>query len=178
MMKLKKILKLFCIIFLLIILLAVSYYNYDIGSLNYIYATITDQSSTNSEKQTDQSSTTNMADMVDILARVINAEARGEPYKGQVAVGAVIMNRVKSAEFPNTISGVIYQANQFSCVTNGQINISISTDSIVYKAATEAMNGSDPTGGALFFYNAKTTNSKWLYTRKTVAVIGNHTFAM
>lgn len=177
-MKFKRILKPFCIIFFLMVLLVISYYDYDMADSFYVYATKTDQSSTSSKKQTDQSSITNLADMVELLARVINAEARGESYQGQIAVGAVIMNRVKSAEFPNTISGVIYQANQFSCVTNGQINMSIDKDSTVYKAAREAMNGSDPTGGALFFYNAKTAKSSWLYTRKTVAVIGSHTFAI
>lgn len=178
MMKLKKILKLFCIIFILLTLLAISYYDYDISLFSNVYATKIDESSTKSTNQTDQSSTNDTADMVELLARLINAEARGEPYLGQVAVGAVVMNRVESAEFPNTISGVIYQASQFSCVTNGQINLAIAEGSTAYKAAREAMNGSDPTGGALFFYNAETTKSTWLYSRKTVAVIGSHTFAM
>lgn len=117
------------------------------------------------------------ADMTDLLARLINGEARGETYKGQVAVGAVVMNRVKSPKFPNTIAGVIYQKGQFSCVTDGQINKPIDKNSTVYKAAKEALNGSDPTNGALYFYNPKTTKSKWLFTLKTVATIGSHRFA-
>ena len=146
-----------------------------------MYATKTDSSSTNSKNPTDQSSKSqkkgNGADDVNLLARVINAEARGEPYLGQVAVGAVIMNRVESAEFPNTITGVIYQKGQFSSVTDGQINKAFENEAQVRKAAQEAYNGSDPTNGALFFYNAKTTKSKWLYTRPTLKVIGSHTSA-
>jgi N-acetylmuramoyl-L-alanine amidase len=118
------------------------------------------------------------SDVTGLLARLINGEARGETYQGQVAVGAVILNRVKSPEFPNTISGVIYQKGQFSCVTDGQFNKPIDKNSTIYKAAKEAMNGSDPSNGALFFYNAKTTKSKWLFTLKTVKVIGQHTFAV
>lgn len=166
------------IVLFLIFLLVISYNYKNIRIYSGVFAAITDQSSTNSDEQTDQSSTNNNADMVELMARVINGEARGEPYEGQVAVGAVIMNRVSSSEFPNTISGVIYQANQFSCVIDGQINKSIDSASTAYKAAREAINGSDPTGGALFFYNAKTAKSSWLYTRKVVAVIGDHTFAI
>ena len=132
--------------------------------------------------KTDQSSTsTNKAstgDMVDLLARLINGEARGEPYQGQVAVGAVVLNRVKSSEFPNTISSVIYQKNQFSCIKDGQFNKKIDKGSTVYKAAQEAISGSDPSNGALFFYNPKTTKSKWLFSLKTLATIGNHRFAI
>jgi len=118
------------------------------------------------------------SDVTMLLARLINGEARGEPYEGQVCVAAVVLNRVKSAEFPNTLSGVIYQKGQFTCVTDGQFNKPIDTKSTIYKAAKEAMNGSDPTNGALFFYNAKTTKSKWLFTLKTVKVVGSHTFAV
>lgn len=118
------------------------------------------------------------ADQTALLARLINGEARGEPYQGQVAVGAVVLNRVKSAEFPNTITGVIYQKGQFSCVTDGQFDKPIDKNSTIYKAAKEAMNGSDPSNGALFFYNAKTTKSKWLFSLKTVKVIGKHTFGV
>lgn len=117
------------------------------------------------------------ADVTQLLARLINGEARGEPYEGQVAVGAVVLNRVKSPEFPNTIAGVIYQKGQFSCVTDGQFNKPIDKNSTVYKAAKEAMNGSDPSNGALFFYNPKTTKSKWLFTLKTLKTIGSHRFA-
>lgn len=138
---------------------------------NNVIAAKTDQSSTSTNKAS-------TGDMVDLLARLINGEARGEPYEGQVAVGAVVLNRVKSSEFPNTISGVIYQKNQFSCIKDGQFNKAIDKKSTVYKAAQEAINGSDPTNGALFFYNPKTTKSKWLFSLKTVKTIGNHRFAV
>ncbi len=115
---------------------------------------------------------------IELLAKLINAEARGEPYKGQVAVGAVVLNRVKSSKFPNTISGVIYQKKQFSCIADGQINKPIEKGSTVRKAAEEAMNGVDPTGGALYFYNPKTAKSDWLFTRKTMLTIGRHRFAI
>lgn len=117
-------------------------------------------------------------DMVNLLARLVNGEARGEPYEGQVAVAAVIMNRVKSSKFPNTIAGVIYQKSQFSCVTDGQFNEPIEENSTVYKAAQEAMNGADPTNGALYFYNPSKTKSKWLFSLKTVKTIGKHKFAL
>ncbi|MBQ8379746.1 MAG: cell wall hydrolase [Clostridia bacterium] len=116
--------------------------------------------------------------MVELLARLINGEARGEPYIGQVAVGAVIMNRVKDPSFPNTIAGVIYQKGQFSCITDGQFDVAIDEDSTVYKAAEDAMNGVDPTNGALYFYNPSKTKSKWLFSLKTVTTIGKHVFAL
>ena len=116
--------------------------------------------------------------MVELLARLINGEARGEPYIGQVAVRAVIMNRVKDPSFPHTIAGVIYQTGQFSCVTDGQFNVEIAEDSTVYKAAQDAMNGVDPTNGALYFYNPSKTKSKWLFSLKTVTTIGKHVFAV
>ena len=115
---------------------------------------------------------------IQLLARAINGEARGEPYIGQVAVGAVIMNRVKSASFPNTIAGVIYQKGQFSSVTDGQFDVEIDEDTTVYKAAQDAMNGVDPTNGALYFYNPSKTKSKWLFSLKTVTTIGKHVFAL
>ena len=117
------------------------------------------------------------ADVTQLLARLINGEARGEPYEGQVAVGAVVLNRVKSPQFPNTIAGVIYQKGQFSCVTDGQFDKPIDKASTVYKAAKEAMNGSDPSNGAVYFYNPKTAKSKWLFTLKTLKTIGSHRFA-
>jgi len=177
----KKILKRATVLIVLVMLLFVSYTEFEIPTFS-VYATKVDSSSTKSTSPTDQSSKSKKtsesgADEVALLARVINAEARGEPYLGQVAVGAVIMNRVKSPEFPNTITGVIYQKGQFSSVTDGQINKAFENEAQVKKAAQEAYNGSDPTNGALFFYNAKTTKSKWLYTRPTLKVIGSHTFA-
>ena len=159
------------------VLLYISYNYEGVDIYNNVLAATKDQSSTSTKKDTDQSSIDNTGDMIDLLARLINGEARGEPYKGQVAVGAVVMNRVKSSEFPDTISGVIYQKGQFSCVTDGQFNKAIDENSTVYKAAREAINGADPTNGCLFFYNPKTSKSKWLYTRQTVITIGSHRFA-
>ncbi len=110
-----------------------------------------------------------------LLAKLINAEARGETYKGQVAVGAVVLNRVKSSSFPNTISGVIYQPYAFTCVNDGQINYSPSQSAI--SAAKDALNGWDPTNGCIYYYNPKIATSKWIYSRPTVITIGNHVFA-
>ena len=111
-----------------------------------------------------------------LLAKLVYAEARGEPYKGQVAVAAVVLNRVRSASFPNTISGVIYQSGAFSCVSNGSINNT--PDSACIRAALEAMNGWDPTGGCLYYYNPKKTSDSWIRTRTVKTVIGNHSFAV
>lgn len=113
---------------------------------------------------------------VKLLARLIYAEARGEPYQGQVAVGAVVLNRVKSSSFPNTISGVIYQPYAFTCVNDGQINLSPNQTAI--SAAKDAMNGWDPTYGCLYYYNPKVATSSWIYSRKTVVTIGDHVFAL
>lgn len=110
-----------------------------------------------------------------LLARIISAEARGEPYTGQVAVGAVVMNRVKHPSFPNSISGVVYQNGAFSALLDGQFDQPIS--STAYSAARDALNGWDPTGGAIYYYNpAKTTNS-WIYSRQVITQIGEHVFA-
>ena len=111
-----------------------------------------------------------------LMARAINGEARGEPYEGQVAVGAVILNRVKSSQFPNSISGVIYQAGAFTAVSDGQINSAISEGSTVYKAARDAINGWDPTGGCIYYYNPATATSKWIWSRPLVKTIGKHRF--
>lgn len=111
-----------------------------------------------------------------LLARLINGEARGESYTGQVAVGAVVLNRVDSPLFPNTLSGVIYQKNEFSVVNDGQINMTPSTTSV--KAAEDAINGWDPTNGAIYYWNpVKAPNNKFLNSRPIVARIGNHVFA-
>ena len=110
------------------------------------------------------------------LARLINGEARGEPYIGQVAVGAVVLNRVKSPSFPNTISGVVYQPGAFDAVADGQINLSPGQDSI--RAARDAMNGWDPTGGALYYYNPATATNGWIWTRQITLSIGRHNFAI
>ena len=111
-----------------------------------------------------------------LLSRLVYAEARGEPYKGMVAVAAVVLNRVKSSSFPNTISGVIYQKGAFSCVSNGSINSTPNNQSI--RAALDAMNGWDPTGGCLYFYNPAGTSDRWIRTRTIQTVIGNHKFAV
>ena len=111
-----------------------------------------------------------------LLARCVYAEARGETYQGQVAVAAVVLNRVKSSSFPNTIAGVIYQPYAFSSVNDGQINLTPNQTAI--SAAQDALNGWDPTYGCLYFYNANTSTSKWIYNRTTVVTIGNHVFAI
>ena len=110
-----------------------------------------------------------------LLARLIYGEARGESYVGQVAVGAVVMNRIRSASFPNTMSGVIYQKYAFTAVDDGQINLT--PNATARKAAQDAMNGWDPTYGAIYYYNPATATSQWIFTRKTTVTIGNHVFA-
>ena len=109
-----------------------------------------------------------------LLAKLVYAEARGEPYKGQVAVAAVVLNRVASSSFPNTISGVVYQRNAFTCVNNGSINNT--PDNSCIRAALDALNGWDPTGGCLYYYNPKTAVDDWIRTRTTKTVIGRHNF--
>ena len=113
---------------------------------------------------------------IQLMARAINGEARGEPYEGQVAVGAVILNRVKSSKFPNTIAGVIYQSGAFTAVADGQINVPIEEGSSVYKAARDAMNGWDPTGGCIYYFNPNTATNKWIWSRPQVKTIGKHIF--
>lgn len=111
-----------------------------------------------------------------LLAKTVYAEARGEPYEGQVAVAAVILNRVESPDFPNTIAEVIYQPWAFTAVHDGQINLE--PNETAYSAARDAMNGWDPTYGCLYYYNASTATSKWIFTRTTVVTIGKHVFAI
>ena len=111
-----------------------------------------------------------------LLSKLVYAEARGESYKGQVAVAAVVLNRVESSSFPNTISGVIYQSGAFSCVSNGSINNT--PDSTAIRAALDALNGWDPTGGCLYYYNPSATSDEWIRTRTVKTVIGNHYFAV
>lgn len=122
------------------------------------------------------SSTTSSSQDVYLLAKCIHAEARGEPYVGQVAVGAVILNRVADSQFPNTIAGVIYQPWAFTAVNDGQINLE--PNDSAYKAARDALNGWDPTNGCLYYYNPQTATSKWIWSRKTVITIGKHVFAI
>lgn len=111
---------------------------------------------------------------VTLLAMVINGEARGESYEGQVAVGAVVLNRVRHSSFPNTIAGVIYQPGAFTAVDDGQINKAV--QSSCYNAARDALNGWDPTGGAIYYYNPSTATSSWIRSRPIVKTIGKHVF--
>lgn len=109
-----------------------------------------------------------------LLARIISAEARGEPYEGQVAVGAVILNRIEHPSFPDTLSGVIYQNGAFTAIVDGQFNQPISSSA--YNAARDALNGWDPSGGAIYYYNAKKTSNSFIHSRPIIKVIGNHRF--
>ena len=111
---------------------------------------------------------------VALLARLISAEARGEPYVGQVAVGAVVLNRMEHPSFPNTMSGVIYQSGAFTCIDDGQFNEPIADSA--YKAARDAMNGWDPSGGAIYYFNPSTATSKWIWSRPLITIIGKHRF--
>ena len=129
----------------------------------------------NTKTNISYASSSNTSD-IQLMARAINGEARGEPYEGQVAVGAVILNRVKSSQFPNTIAGVIYQSGAFTAVADGQINQPIAEDSTVYKAARDAMNGWDPTGGCIYYFNPDTATNKWIWSRPHVKTIGKHRF--
>ena len=113
---------------------------------------------------------------IQLMARAINGEARGEPYEGQVAIGAVILIRVKHASFPNSIAGVIYQSGAFTAVADGQINHPIANGSTVVKAARDAMNGWDPSGGAIYYFNPNTATNKWIWSRKQIKTIGQHIF--
>ena len=132
----------------------------------------------NNPKNTDvtYAKTSSSTSDIQLMARAINGEARGEPYEGQVAVGAVILNRVKDSRFPNTIAGVIYQSGAFTAVADGQINQPIKEDSTVYKAARDAMNGWDPTGGCVYYFNPATATNKWIWSRPLVKTIGKHRF--
>ena len=127
------------------------------------------------EKVQAQSSGTTDSD-IQLLARAINGEARGEPYEGQVAVGAVILNRVEHSSFPNTIAGVIYEPGAFTAVADGQINVPIDENSTVYKAARDALNGWDPTNGCIYYFNPDTATNSWIWSRPLVKVIGKHRF--
>ena len=127
----------------------------------------------NSSQNSSSTSSSNSSN-VDLLSRLVYAEARGEPYKGQVAVAAVVLNRVASSSFPNTISGVIYQSGAFDVVADGQINLS--ADATAKKAAQDALNGWDPTSGCIYYFNPKTATSSWIWSRPQVLTIGNHIF--
>ena len=111
---------------------------------------------------------------LNLISRFVYAESRGEPYKGQVAVAAVILNRVRDSRFPNTVSGVVYQSGAFTCVSDGQINLT--PNATARKAAQDAMNGWDPTYGAVYYFNPNTATSKWIWSRPMTVTIGKHRF--
>ena len=155
----KNIIKIIMLFILLVIaIISIVILSNDVGEQNISYA-----------------ASSNTSD-IQLMARAINGEARGEPYEGQVAVGAVILNRVKSSQFPNTIAGVIYQPGAFTAVADGQINVPIEEGSSVYKAAKDAMNGWDPTGGCIYYFNPDTATNKWIWSRPHVKTIGKHRF--
>ena len=120
------------------------------------------------------SSSSNNSSNVNLLARVVYGEARGEPYTGQVAVAAVVLNRVKSSKFPNSISGVVYQSGAFDAVADGQINMT--PDTTAKKAAQDALNGWDPSYGAIYYFNPSTATNKWIWSRPQTVTIGKHRF--
>ena len=127
--------------------------------------------SSSSSSGSSGSSSNNSAN-VDLLARLVYGEARGESYTGQVAVAAVVLNRVKHSSFPNTISGVIYQSGAFDAVSDGQINLT--PNSTARKAAQDAMNGWDPSYGAIYYFNPSTATNKWIWSRPMTVTIGKH----
>lgn len=145
-----------------------------IGSSTAAAIGITLTNSSNSS--TSQPSRGQSTSEIQLLARLIHGEARGEPYIGKVAVAAVVLNRVRHASFPNTIAGVIYQSGAFDAVADGQINLAPDADSL--RAARDAMNGWDPTGGCLYYYNPSTATATWIWSRKIQIVIGRHNFAI
>ena len=127
----------------------------------------------NSSGNSSSSNSTNTSDL-NLLARVVYGEARGEPYTGQVAVAAVVLNRVKNSSFPNTISGVVYQSGAFTAVSDGQINLTPNTTA--YNAARDALNGWDPSNGAIYYFNPSTATNKWIWSRPHLITIGKHRF--
>lgn len=127
-----------------------------------------------SSSSSSSSTSTSNSSNVNLLARLIYGEARGESYTGQVAVGAVVLNRVKSSSFPNTIAGVIYQSGAFDVVSDGQINLTPNQTAI--NAARDALNGWDPSYGALYYFNPNTATNKWIWSRPHTVTIGNHRF--
>lgn len=127
----------------------------------------------NSSGNSSSSNSTTTSDL-NLLARVVYGEARGEPYAGQVAVAAVVLNRVRSSSFPNTISGVVYQSGAFTAVSDGQINLTPNTTA--YNAARDALNGWDPSGGAIYYFNPNTATNAWIWSRPHIVTIGKHRF--
>lgn len=111
---------------------------------------------------------------INLLARIISAEARGEPYEGQVAVGAVVLNRIEHPSFPDTLAGVIYQPGAFTAITDGQFDQPVADSA--YRAARDALNGWDPSGGAIYYYAPAKTSNKWIRSRPVIKTIGTHVF--
>ncbi len=130
-------------------------------------------SSSGNSSSSNSSSSTNSSDL-NLLSRLVYGEARGEPYTGQVAVAAVVLNRVKNSSFPNTIAGVIYQKGAFDVVSDGQINLT--PNDTAKKAAQDALNGWDPTNGAIYYFNPSTATNKWIWSRPMTVTIGKHRF--
>ncbi|MDD4510876.1 MAG: spore cortex-lytic enzyme [Oscillospiraceae bacterium] len=128
----------------------------------------------NASSGSNSSGTSAQSNDLYLLAKVISAEARGEPYSGQVAVGAVILNRIKHPSFPSSLSGVVYQPGAFTCMADGQINQPIADSA--YRAAKDAMNGSDPSGGSIYYFNPATATSAWIWSRPLITIIGKHRF--
>ena len=128
----------------------------------------------NSSSSSSTSSSNVSSSNLNLLSRVVYGEARGESYTGQVAVAAVVLNRVKSSSFPNTISGVVYQSGAFDCVSDGQINLT--PNETARKAAQDALNGWDPTYGAIYYFNPATATNKWIWSRPMTVTIGKHRF--
>ena len=129
----------------------------------------------NSSSSSSSSSNSNVSSSnLNLLSRVVYGEARGESYTGQVAVAAVVLNRVKHSSFPNTISGVVYQSGAFDCVSDGQINLA--PNETAKKAAQDALNGWDPTYGAIYYFNPATATNKWIWSRPMTVTIGKHRF--
>ena len=133
-----------------------------------------EQTSQNSGSSQTGSSGGNASGDVALLAKVISAEARGEPYDGQVAVGAVILNPIAHPSFPNTLAGVVYEPGAFTCMVDGQIDQPIASSA--YQAARDALNGADPSGGAIYYFNPVTATSAWIWSRPLLTVIGKHRF--
>lgn len=133
-----------------------------------------EQTGQNSGSGQTGSSGGNASGDVALLAKVISAEARGEPYDGQVAVGAVILNRIAHPSFPNTLAGVVYEPGAFTCMVDGQIDQPIASSA--YQAARDALNGADPSGGAIYYFNPVTATSAWIWSRPLLTVIGKHRF--
>lgn len=128
----------------------------------------------NSSSSSNNSTGSNSSSSLNLISRFVYAESRGEPYQGQVAVAAVILNRVKDSRFPNTVSGVVYQSGAFTCVSDGQINLS--PNDTAKKAAQDAMNGWDPSLGAVYYFNPNTASNKWIWSRPMTVTIGKHRF--